>query len=164
MAGTVLLPLLDAGNSGLHGNPRRHHHLPRGLASFLIMPIVGPLKSASSIAASYWASDWWRRLTLCGNFPSSALRGRRPLLVAADDSRRGSGLSLYRLPPSPTSPFPMSAWAMPPASQPDAEHRRQHGYIDVETVQFRNQRSISTFLGSTFTRRAVAAPAGAGRA
>jgi len=117
------------------------------------MPIVGRLIGKFD-SRKLLASDWWRRLTLCGTFQVQPYGGVGnfwwPLMIQG----AALGFVFVRL-PHHNNPIPMSAWQCHQHLQPDAEHRRQHGISMVETVQFRNQQKHINILGSTFTRRAV---------
>ena len=127
---TVLLPLLMQVILGYTATHAGVTNLPRGLASFLIMPIVGRLTGkfdnrkllGIGLVASAYAM--WE-------LSQFSLDVASELLVAADDSGRGAGICVRAAHHDHQRSHSQRAHGQCHQHlQPDAQHRRQHRHLD----------------------------------
>ena len=113
---TVLLPLLMQVLLGYTATHAGITNLPRGLASFLIMPIVGRLTGKfdqRKLLAIGLVASAYRHVEA---FALQSGCGLGEFLVAADDSRRSVGFCVRAAYDHHQRRHSrMNAWAMPPA-------------------------------------------------
>ncbi len=124
---TVLLPLLMQVILGYTATHAGVTNLPRGLASFLIMPIVGRLtgmfdnRKLLGIGMVASAYAMWELSTVQSG------RGIAEFLVAIDDSGSGPGICVCPIDDDYQRLYPQRAHGQRHQHlQPDAQHRRQH--------------------------------------